>query len=276
VWEGRPWFNYPLEPGAPGHEGWGVVDALGPQVDSCRVGERVAVLSFNAFAQYDIAEASAVVPLPAALDAMPFPGEPLGCAMNIFRRSDIQAGHTVAVVGVGFLGALLVQLAVRAGAQVIGISRRAFARDIARTMGAQSVFGVDNTDALVEQVQQMTGGNGCDRVIEATGKQAPLDLAGRLTTVRGRLVIAGFHQDSSRQVDMQLWNWRGLDVINAHEREQHVYVQGIRAAVEQVASGQLDPTPLYTHTFDLDHVSQAHQATSQRPDRFLKSLVTIA
>jgi threonine dehydrogenase-like Zn-dependent dehydrogenase len=75
---------------------------------------------------------------------------------------------------------------------------------------------------------------------------------------------------------MQLWNWRGLDVINAHEREQHVYVQGIRAAVEQVASGQLDPTPLYTHTFDLDHVSQAHQATSQRPDRFLKSLVTIA
>ena len=37
-----------------------------------------------------------------------------------------------------------------------------------------------------------------------------------LTRVRGRLVVAGYHQDGPRQVDMQLWNWRGLDVINAH------------------------------------------------------------
>jgi threonine dehydrogenase-like Zn-dependent dehydrogenase len=274
VWEGRDWFEYPLAPGAPGHEGWGIIDALGPQVQRCRVGERVAVLSYNAFAQYDLADASAVVPLPAALDGMPFPGEPLGCAMNIFRRSDIRAGQTVAVVGVGFLGALLVQLAAQAGARVIGISRRPFAQHIARTMGAHEVFGTDDAAALVEQVQQMTGG-GCERVIEVTGKQAPLDLAGQLTAVRGRLIIAGFHQDGPRQVDMQLWNWRGLDVVNAHEREPHIYIQGIRAAVEQIASGQLNPTPLYTHTFGLDQVSEAHQATSERPDEFLKSLVII-
>ena len=48
---------------------------------------------------------------------------------------------------------------------------------------------------------------------------------------------------------MQLWNWRGLDVINAHERDPEVYVEGMREAVEAVAAGRLDPSPLYTHTF---------------------------
>jgi len=60
----------------------------------------------------------------AALDGLPFPGEPLGCAMNIFRRSGIRRGDTVAIIGIGFLGALLVQLAAGAGARVIAISRR--------------------------------------------------------------------------------------------------------------------------------------------------------
>src|SRR5690606_12707045 len=50
VWEGRDWFTYPLEPGAPGHEGWGVVDAVGDGVDTVRVGDRVAALSYHAYA----------------------------------------------------------------------------------------------------------------------------------------------------------------------------------------------------------------------------------
>jgi threonine dehydrogenase-like Zn-dependent dehydrogenase len=67
-------------------------------------------------------------------------------------------------------------------------------------------------------VRSLTNSAFCDVVIECTGMQWPLDLAGELTRERGRLVIAGFHQDGPRQVNMFLWNWRGLDVINAHER----------------------------------------------------------
>src|SRR5687768_10330074 len=44
VWEGRPWFTYPLEPGAPGHEGWGYVDAVGTAVEVLSCGDRVAVV----------------------------------------------------------------------------------------------------------------------------------------------------------------------------------------------------------------------------------------
>src|SRR5947209_12581811 len=122
-WAGPEWMQFPTAPGALGHEGWGIVDALGEDVAGLAVGERVAALSYNAYAEYDLAEADAVVRLPDSLAGEPFPGEPLGCAMNIFARSDIRAGQIVAIVGIGFLGAILTRLATDAGARVIAISR---------------------------------------------------------------------------------------------------------------------------------------------------------
>src|ERR1044071_1353937 len=44
VWQGKPWFQYPLEPGAPGHEAWGRVEAIGPEVYDVLPDERVALL----------------------------------------------------------------------------------------------------------------------------------------------------------------------------------------------------------------------------------------
>lgn len=274
VWAGQPWFEYPLAPGAPGHEGWGTVEAVGDEVRDFTVGERVALLSGHAYAEYDVAPADSVVRLPALLTGLPFPAEPLGCAMNIFRRSDIGAGQIVAVVGIGFLGALLTRLATAEGARVIALSRRPFALEVARTFGATETVVMDDHQRVIERVRELTGGAGCERVVEAVGKQWPLDLAAELTAVRGRLIIAGYHQDGPRQVNMQLWNWRGLDVINAHERDPKVYLEGMRAAVEAVAAGRLDPSPLYTHTFALDQLPEALEATRTRPDGFLKALVT--
>ena len=112
VWEGRPWFDYPLPPGNPGHEAWGRI------VDGPGSGTRVAMLAENAFASELVVPADRVVPLPAELDGQPFPGEAIGCAFNAARRSDLQPGQTVAVVGIGFLGALLVSIAASAGCRV--------------------------------------------------------------------------------------------------------------------------------------------------------------
>jgi len=215
-----------------------------------------------------------VVRLPKTLAGQPFPGEPLGCAMNIFRRSEIEAGQTVAIIGIGFLGAILTKLATDAGARVIAISRRPFSLDLARRMGAAEVIPMDDHHAIIEKVKELTGGTFCDRVIEAVGKQWPLDLAGELTRERGRLIVAGYHQDGPRQVNMWLWNWRGIDVVNAHERDPKIYMQGLREAVDAIASGTLDPSSLYTHTYTLDRLDEALNATRDRPDGFLKALVT--
>jgi threonine dehydrogenase-like Zn-dependent dehydrogenase len=72
---------------------------------------------------------------------------------------------------------------------------------------------------------------------------------------------------------MQLWNWRGLDVINAHEREAQIYYDGLREAVQSVAEGALSPAPLYTHFYPLEKLDEALNATRDRPDGFLKALI---
>jgi threonine dehydrogenase-like Zn-dependent dehydrogenase len=274
-WAGPEWMKFPTEPGGLGHEGWGTVDAVGEGVTGIARGDRVAALSYHAYAGYDVADADAVVKLPPGLAGKPFPGEPLGCAMNIFTRSDIHAGQTVAIVGIGFLGALLTQLVSKAGGRVIAISRRPYSLEVARRMGAAEVIPMEDHWQIIARVKDLTGGRMCERVIEAVGKQWPLDLAGELAAERGRLIIAGYHQDGPRQVNMQQWNWRGLDVINAHERDPAVYVQGIRDAIDAVASGRLDPTSLYTHSYDLGRLDTALNATRDRPEGFIKALVTM-
>lgn len=274
VWEGRPWFDYPLAAGAPGHEAWGHVSAVGDDVTSLKVGHPVAVLSDTAFAEAGVVPADRAVHLPAALDDHPFPGEALGCAFNVAARSGFGSGQTVAVVGVGFLGAVVVALAAQAGARVIAISRRPFALDVATAMGAAEVIRMDEHERVLGRVRELTDGRWCDRVVEAVGAQWPLDLAGEITAERGRLVIAGFHQDGPRTVNLQLWNWRGIDVVNAHERDPKVALAGIRSAVGAVASGRLDPAPLYTHTYPLGRLGEAMDAMVERPDGFLKALVT--
>lgn len=275
VWRGQPWFQYPLEPGAPGHEAWGRVESVGGEVDGLRSGDRVALLSSHAYAEYDICRANELVRIPAALDAQPFPGEPLGCAMNIFKRSAIKRGETVAIVGIGFLGALLTQLATNAGAKVLAISRRHEPLAIARQFGAAETIQSTDPEQVKRLVSEVTFGRGCECVIEVAGKQPSLDLATELTSERGRLVIAGYHQDGPREVNMQLWNWRGLDVINAHERDPAVYVQGMKEAIEAIVAGRLDPAPLYTHRFALDQLSDAFTAITERPGDFMKGLLIL-
>jgi threonine dehydrogenase-like Zn-dependent dehydrogenase len=272
-WEGAPWMQYPTDPGSLGHEGWGRIDAIGEDVAGLEVGDRVAFLSNCAYAEYDVADAREVVKLPESLSGLDLPLEPFGCAMNIFRRSDIRSGQTVAVVGIGFLGAILVALASNAGARVIAISRRDQSLDLARRLGAAETIPMRDHWEILNRVGQLTNGEFCDRVIEAVGKQWPLDLAAELTSEGGRLIIAGYHQDGPRQVNMQLWNWRGFDVINAHERDPAVAIEGMRQAIRAIEQQLIEPRQLITHRYPLDGLANALDATRDKCDHFVKAVV---
>jgi threonine dehydrogenase-like Zn-dependent dehydrogenase len=271
-WFGLPWTKYPLSPGESGHEAWGIVDVVGKGVMSFAPGDPIAAVSYAAYAEYDVVSEDAALRLPAGLAGVPFPGEALGCAFNIFERSGVEAGQTVAVVGSGFLGLLVTRLAAAAGARVLAISRRPTALEFARSFGAEATIPLEDHGAILAQVKELTDGRFCERVIEATGKQWPLDLAAELTAERGRLVIAGYHQDGPRTVNMQLWNWRGLDVINAHERATERYVAGMRAAVDATLTGSIEPERLYSR-YPLERLGDALTATAERPAGFVKALV---
>ena len=267
VWEGRPWFKYPMELGAPGHEGWGVIDKLGENVQDFAAGERVAMLSTHAYAEHDIAATHELVRIPTEWGDQPFPGEPLACAINIFRRSEVQAGQTVAIVGIGFLGAVLTRLCVRAGANVVALSRRQFALETAEKFGASRLVSLANARELSDLSE------GCERVIECVVSQQSLDDASDLAATGGRLVIAGYHQDGDRRVDLQKWNWRGLDVVNAHERDPAAYRRGMQGALDLGQSGELDLYAFFTHQFTLADAAAAFEAMALRPDGFLKAVL---
>ena len=127
--------------------------------------------------------------------------------------------------------------------------------------------------AIIEGVKAITGDGLCERVIECVGKQWPLDLASALVGSGGKLVVAGYHQDGPRQVNMQDWNWKGLDVASAHERDSGVQRRGLEEAVAAVAEGRVDLAPLLTHRYRLDQVSEAIEATRDKPAGFVKALV---
>lgn len=274
VWEGRPWFDYPLQAGAPGHEAWGRIVAVGEEVDWLMPGQRVACLAENAYAEHLAVAADRVVPLPPALDGLPFPGEAIACAMNIFRRADVQAGQQVAIVGAGFLGLLLVQLAVDAGARVFVLSRRASVRQLAEDYGADVTFDTEDWWGNAHKVVELTGGRGCERVIEVTGMQFALDAATEMIAEYGKLVIGGYHQEDLRQVNMQKWNWRAIDVINAHERDPRRCMEGMKLAVDASVAGRIRPHELLTHQFSFAELDKAFHTLLERPEGFIKAWVS--
>jgi threonine dehydrogenase-like Zn-dependent dehydrogenase len=273
LWEGRDWFSYPLAPGAPGHEGWGLVVEKGEEVSTFEIGQRVSYLSGNAFSEYIKISSKDAVLLPDFMDNMDFPGEPFGCLMNIFDRSDIQSGQTVAVIGLGFLGQGLVELISQRGAKVIAISRRKSALDHAEKADLRILM--KDHHQILSAVSQFTEGKGCDRVIECTGKQWPLDIAGEIIGEYGKLIIAGYHQDGLRNVNLQQWNWKALDVINAHERNADVYIQGMEKAIEAIEQKELDPTKLITHQYSFEQLSVAFQTLSECPEGYIKGVIKL-
>jgi len=272
-WAGPEWMDFPLPPGDLGHEAWGRIDACGEGVAG-REGERVAVFGSRAYASHEVVPADAALTLPPSLDGRPVPAEPLACALSIFRRAKVQAGDTVAIIGIGFLGALLTRTATDAGARVVAISRRDESLALARDMGAEVTIPMEDHGHIIGRVRELTG-DGCDVTIECVGLQWPLDLAAEITRESGRLVIAGYHQNGPRQVNMQMWNWRAFDIVNAHQRDRAANLGAMRDAIAMVAAGDLDPDPLYTHSYPLEDLAAALDATRDKPQGFVKALVTM-
>jgi len=274
LWEGRNWFTYPLSPGQPGHEAWGTVIDTGEEVKNIQKGDRISSLTNNSFASFDITKEDQCIKIPDALRNQFFPGEPLGCAFNILKRSAIKESEKVAVVGCGFLGLLLIQLLKEKKCEVFAISNRNFSLEKAMESGANHIFNIEPGWEVSSKINKLTGYVGCTTIIETTGKQIGLDLSTEIVAEGGKIIVAGYHQDGLRQVNMQKWNWKGIDVVNAHERKTEKYLEGMRDAVKAIENG-FNPYPLFTHKYSLDEVDIAFSDLIKRPDGFIKGLVIL-
>lgn len=257
-----------------GHEVAGTIVAVGDEVTSVRPGDQVAAINDReGFAEFCVTAADRVAKLPTGLDLRIALGEPLACAVNAARRIRPDYMDTVVMVGSGFMGLLLMQcLKARSPRQFIAIDTRDEAVERAKALGADIALNATKVN-VKEAVAELTGGTGADIVIEASGTQAGLSVVGDLIRIRGHLVIYGYHQGAPRQVNMQQWNYKGLDITNAHERDYRVYVAGMKAGLDLVARGQIRLSELITHRYSLGQINDGFALAHSKAPGYVKATV---
>lgn len=257
-----------------GHEVSGVVEAVGPRVESVAPGDRVTVYSEGkGYADYTVVPASWAVKLAAGTPFELALGEPIACSVNGVRKVDPQLGDSVAIVGCGFMGLIMVQvLRARGAGAVIAVDRRQRVLDLAMDLGATHVFNPDEVD-VEKKIRSMTGERGVDIGIEAAGAQATLDLTSRLVRMEGKLEVFGFHLGERRTVDWAYWNWMAFQIVNGHTRNPDVYVEGIRIGVQLMESGKLNMEPLVTHRFRLEDINVGFETAIAKSDDFVKGVI---
>ncbi|MFN3405055.1 MAG: MDR/zinc-dependent alcohol dehydrogenase-like family protein [Cytophagaceae bacterium] len=274
AWEGKSLNQYPLPAGAPGHEGWGTVDEVGEKVTGYAKGEKVAFYSSHAFAEYDLVDVGCMIKLPPSFRTLAFPGVPLGQVYNIFKICDIRKGQTVAVVGAGFMGSILVRLLHKIGAKVIAISQRPYSLYLANECGASFTVNMEDMNQVIQQVKEITSGQMCDRVIEITGKEFPLNIAAEIVAEKGKMIIAGLHQDGFRNVNMFLWNIKGFEVINAYNNNPASIMEGMREMLKLIIDKEINLTELYSHSFSIAEIEKAFRMAKERPEGFIKGIIS--
>lgn len=245
--------------GFPGHE------IVGRRVDN---GQPVAVLQFpgRGYASFVSVPNNYLVPLPqSATDILP---EPLACAVNILTRGMDELAARILIIGTGYMGCLLISLLryLYPEVKIDAMDARASARSQALGAGAANAL-----PATVANGKEATDGCGYPLVIEAAGLQETIDLATDLCTHKGRIVIAGYHE-GSRLVNMQKWNWKGFEIINAHEREPMLYLEALKTGLRMVAGKQV-MVPAISHRFRLSDIHEAFEITSRCPEGFTKACI---
>ncbi len=262
------------EKGAPeawmGHEGSGTVVAVGDDVGDVHVGDTVTCIG-GPFAELFVAGTADLVVLPDVVDPRYALGEPVACCVHAARRFGVSLGDRVAVVGVGFMGLLCLQLARLLGAaHVCAFDPIPWRLDVARTLGADAVC--DPSGGAPADVAAALGP--FDVVIEAAGSPSAVDLSAELVREHGRLTLVGYHQSDGgmRTVNMKAWNYKAIDVVNGHVRDAREKRNAMRIGVDLIAAGRLRTEPLVT-LYPLAEIGRAFSDLAARKQGLLKAVL---
>ncbi len=273
----HPWMDErPSYPYRMGHEPAGIVRAVGSGVTRFKPGDRVTGLVQQAYSDFTVTSADNLLLVPEGVSLDVALGEPLACLVNAQRRTNVELADRIALIGLGFMGLGLLQLLkLRGPRRIVAIDVREEARQKALELGADEVYHPDAVpdDYLLTQWSEWQGPNGADVAVEASGTQSGLALAGRMVRAHGILSILGFHQGGLRQVDVEMWNWKAIDVVNAHVRRHADLMESMRIGLELVAAGKFSFAPLVSHRFELEDVDQAFTALLEKPQGFVKAVV---
>lgn len=270
-----------------GHEGVGVVEAVGPRVSAFHAGDRVLISCISACGICDLcrkgmyshcrtggwvlgntidgtqaeyvriphADTSLYhVPADANEEALVMLSDILPTALECgVLNGRVQPGDTVAIVGAGPIGlAALLTAQFYSPAAILMIDLDANRLRIAEQFGATAL--IDNSDGTaVDRVLALTGGAGVDVAIEAVGLPATFEMCQSILAPGGRLANVGVHGTPVQLHLERLWD-RNIAITT-----RLVDTAAIPMLLKLVATGKLNPAKLVTHRFPLADIMNAYE-----------------
>jgi NADPH2:quinone reductase len=239
----------PQLPFSPAAEVAGVVAALGPGVESVRVGDRVmAYLGWGGAREEVVAPASALVPIPDGVSDAVASGVSVtyGTAMHGLKdRGRLQPGESVAVLGAaGGAGLAAVEIAKLMGARVIAVASSAEKLEVCKDHGADALLNYATTD-LKTGLRELTRGDGVDVVYDCVGGDAS-EAALRALAWQGRLLVVGFASGEIPKIALNLLLLKGADAIGVFwgesvKRDPGGHRRNMIEVLGWIAEGKLNP-----------------------------------
>jgi L-iditol 2-dehydrogenase len=196
--------------------------------------------------------------------------ETLGVAIHAVDLGKLKVAKSVAVIGCGPVGMLILKLAKLAGADpVYAFDKLDWRVEKARQWGVQA-WNVDQVNPL-QTLNSMTNGRGADVVFEAAWADQSIQLAADMTRIGGRLVLVGIPGDDRLTMQHSTARRKGLTIMMSR-RMKHTYPRAIRLAT----SGVLDLDDLISETVTLEQTPAAFQRNLDYADGVQKIIITVS
>ena len=284
-----------------GHEPGGTVVEVGSHVTHLKVGDKVAlepgktcghcefcrqgkynlcpdVVFFatppvdGVFQEYVAHEAALCFKLPENVSTLEGALiEPLAVGFHAANQGGAHAGQTAVVMGAGCIG-LVSMMALKAEgvSRVYVVDVMAKRLEKALELGADGVINGKDEDA-VEAVRKLTGGAGCDLVIETAGTEFTTRQAIHMTKKGASVVLVGYSKTGEMTLPMSLALDKELTFKTVF-RYRHIYPM----AIDAVAAGRVNLKGIVTDIFDFDDIQNAMDRSVADKASIVKAVVRIA
>jgi L-iditol 2-dehydrogenase len=288
------------EPFIIGHEFSARVVALGPEVEGPPVGTRVAVepaiscgkcefcleghpnLCENilfcstpptegALREYMAHPADLIFPIPDSISNDEGSVlEPLGIALHAVRLAGLHPGDTVAILGCGPVGLLILEVALISGARAAYVTDMVPERlALAKKLGATEAFKADSGDP-VAWIMGQTAGRGVDVAFEAAWADETVAQVAGMARRGGKLIMAGIPRQDVATFPAHSLRRKGL-TIKYVRRMKHTYPR----AIPMVRDGLIDVESLVTHRFPLEKAAAAYELVASYKDGVVKAIIEV-